>query len=101
MTDYRQGEIRGYGPYGKVVVLSTDEVSNGGFPVVAPVNRDGEDIPPYMVGLADQDPIRGAVDVARLSHVPEPDKYLGEAVGLLSGATMERVRNAVLDLFEE
>lgn len=98
----RQGEIRDYSlrsGRGRVVVVSRDEVSNGAHPIVVPIQRGTDDIPPFLVALADQDPMAGTVNVAKLAFA-NPDA-LGEPIGLVTGDTWQRLREAVVGLFDD
>ena len=94
-----QGEIYNHlvaGARYRVVVVSSDAHNATGRPAwIAPVRHGGIDAPPYLVVLADTDPLGGAVDIDRMIRaVPA-----GEAIGLLTGATVERVRQAINTLF--
>jgi mRNA interferase MazF len=97
-----QGEVRelrlGQHRY-RVVVVSSDAYNVAEPAVlVAPLRRRAADVPPYLIAMADQDPVGGTVDVGLLAHVEQP--ALGEVVGILTGATMARVRDALHVLFQ-
>lgn len=92
----RQAEVRDY-QKGRVVVLSNDVVNHEAYPIVARLHGRMEETLPYLIGTVEQDPIRGAVDVGLLGFA-NPDA-LGEPVGMLTGATMARVLDAVRALF--
>ncbi len=92
----RQGEVYTYGR-GRIVVLSNEEV-NETYPIAAPLGRGTQDLPPFMVALADQDPIAGTVHVGRLAFC-DPT-LLEKPAGLLTGATMSRILESVHTLFE-
>jgi mRNA-degrading endonuclease toxin of MazEF toxin-antitoxin module len=97
----RQGEIRDYhlpSARGRVVVVSRDEVSNGTYPIVVSIQRGTDDVPPFLVALAEHDPMAGTVDVARLAFA-DPDQ-LSEPIGLVSGDTWSRLRDAIMSLFD-
>ncbi len=96
MSVIRQGEIRGY-QSGRVVVLSSDVTNEDAYPIVAPIFGRQEDLPPYLIGTAEEDPVKGAIDVARLVYA-NPDR-LGESIGMLTGKSLGRVLDAVERLF--
>jgi mRNA interferase MazF len=62
---------------------------------VAPVRHGRTDIPPYLVALHDADPLGGAVDLDRLRRAA-PN---GQLLGLVTGATMSRVRESISAVF--
>jgi mRNA interferase MazF len=64
-------------------------------PWAVPIRHGTLDAPPYLVALADPDPLGGSVDVDRLSRVAPT----GQPIGIVSGATMQRVREAIYTLF--
>jgi mRNA-degrading endonuclease toxin of MazEF toxin-antitoxin module len=90
-----QGEIREYGS-AKVVVLSNADTNEDGFPIVVLIERGRDDWPPYKIRLGEQDPVAGVADVARVGAVAPA--RLGPMVGLMSGATLQRLRDAVGEL---
>jgi hypothetical protein len=65
--------------------------------VDAPIRHGGANIPPYLIALADADPLGGGVDAYRLRRA-EPD---GQPVGIITGGTMQRVREAVYTVFAD
>jgi mRNA interferase MazF len=93
-----QGEIYDYAvnnAHFRVLVVSSDAHNMIRTPWVAPIRHGRTDIPPYLVALVDADPVGGAVDLDRLRRgLPN-----GDPVGLVTGATMSRVRAAVATVF--
>jgi mRNA-degrading endonuclease toxin of MazEF toxin-antitoxin module len=98
----RQGEIRawlddtGRDTGMRVLVVSGDEVNEDIHPIVVPLRRGRDDYPPYLVSLAEQDPVAGTANVAQLGF--ELERQLGEVIGIVTGATMERIRQAIQEL---
>jgi mRNA interferase MazF len=94
-----QGEVYDHvidGSRYRILVVSSDAHNDTGkTPWVVPIRHGGIDAPPYLVALADTDPLGGTVDVDRLTRV-DPN---GSPVGILTGATVERVRHAISTLF--
>jgi hypothetical protein len=94
----RQGEVYDHtigGARFRVLVASSDTHNATRVPWVAPIRHGRVDIPPYLVALVDADPLGGAVDLDRLRRATPT----GEPVGLLTGATTQRVREAIYALF--
>jgi hypothetical protein len=94
----RQGEVYDYSVRGeryRVLVVSTDVHNEVRLPWIVPIRRRAVDAPPYLVALRDQDPVGGSADVDRLDRAPLD----GEPVGMITGATMQRVREAIHTLF--
>jgi mRNA interferase MazF len=60
--------------------------------------RGATDLPPYAVALTEQDPITGVVVVNRMRRLPASTG--AERIGLVTGASMVRLTEAVRDLFE-
>jgi mRNA interferase MazF len=93
-----QGEIYDYtinNARFRILVVSSDAHNMIRTPWVAPIRHGRSDIPPYLVALLDTDPLGGAVDLDRLRRgLPS-----GDPVGLVTGATMSRVREAVATVF--
>lgn len=102
MSDIRQGEIRPLQtPFGldagiRMIVVSNDDVNESAQPIVVPIVRGRQDLPPYLIQLAEHDPHAGTVSVAQIGSVPA--QYLREPIGLVSGSTMERIREAITEL---
>jgi mRNA interferase MazF len=95
----RQGEIYDHTVNGsrfRVLVLSSDTHNVTRVPWVAPIRHGATDIPPYLVALVDADPLGGAVDLDRMRRA----RPAGEPLGLVTGATMNRVRNAIATVFD-
>ena len=64
-------------------------------PWVVPVRHRAVDALPYLVALSEADPLSGTADIGRLTQI----QVDGEPIGLVTGATMNRVRNAINDIF--
>lgn len=79
----------------RALVVSSDAHNEVRTPWLVPVARRSIDAPPYLVALADPDPIGGTADLDRLFRL-QPD---GEPLGTITGATMARVRDAINTLF--
>ncbi len=93
-----QGEIYEHEVAGsryRVLVVSGDAHNISRAPWVAPIRHGRADIPPYLVALHDTDPLGGAVDLDRLRRAT-PN---GDLIGLVTGATMNRVRESVTAVF--
>ena len=94
-----QGEIFDHvvegSPYRVAVVSSDAHNATGRPPWIAPLRHGRIDIPPYLVVLADTDPLGGAIDIDRMARAAPT----GEPIGLLTGTTVERVRKAIYTLF--
>jgi mRNA interferase MazF len=89
-----QGEIYEHDVNGvrfRVLVVSSDGHNQARTPWVAPIRHGRSDIPPYLVALHDADPLGGAVDLDRLRRAMPT----GQSLGLVTGATMNRVREAI------
>jgi hypothetical protein len=94
----RQGEIYNHAVNGsrfRVLVVSSDTHNITRTPWVAPIRHGTADIPPYLVALVDADPFGGAVDLDRLRRA-DPT---GAPLGLITGASMNRVRGAIAAVF--
>jgi mRNA-degrading endonuclease toxin of MazEF toxin-antitoxin module len=94
----RQGEIYDYDVAGaryRVLIVSADAHNEVRTPWVVPLRRGKLSAPPYLVPLVDADPVGGTADIDRLDRAP----VSGESVGIISGATMERIREAIHTLF--
>ncbi|MCP2325880.1 mRNA interferase MazF [Hamadaea flava] len=85
------------GPSVRVVVLSNEIHNSVSWPVCAYLTRRATPLVPTMVPLADPDPVGGAVDLATLGTI-NPDRLSGP-VGMLTGASLARIGEAVRALF--
>jgi mRNA interferase MazF len=86
----------------RVLVLSSDsfnERSNAS-PYCAPIvrQRGAVELPPYAVALTEQDPITGVVVVNRMRRLPASTG--AERIGMITGASMARLSEALRSLFE-
>jgi mRNA interferase MazF len=86
----------------RVLVLSADgynERANAS-PYCAPIvrQRGATELPPYAVALTEQDPITGVVVVNRMRRLPA--SVGAERIGMVTGASMARLAQAVRELFE-
>ena len=86
----------------RVLVLSSDsfnERSNAS-PYCAPIvrQRGAVELPPYAVALTEQDPITGIVVVNRMRRLPASTG--AERIGMVTGASMARLSEALRGLFE-
>lgn len=79
----------------RVLVVSTDAHNDVRTPWVAPIRHGTLDAPPHLIALADVDPLGGSIDLGRLDMVP----VTGTPIGIVTGATMQRVREAIQTLF--
>lgn len=101
-----QGEVWTIGDRGdlryRVVVLSGDVHNDrpNASPFCAPVVRQHGtiDLPPFVVPLTEADPLSGVVVVNRMRRL-RPGAG-AERIGMVTGASMARLREAVRDLFE-
>jgi mRNA-degrading endonuclease toxin of MazEF toxin-antitoxin module len=94
----RQGEIYGHviaGSRYTVLVVSTDAHNEVRTPWVVPIRRGTMDAPPYLVALIDPDPLGGSADVDRLARISPG----GTPIGIITGATMQRIREAIHTLY--
>lgn len=94
----RQGEFYDHEVRGhryRVLVVSSDAHNAVAMPWVVPVRHGSVDAPPYLVAMSEADPLSGTADIGRLTQV----SVTGEPIGLVAGATMHRVRNAINDIF--
>lgn len=96
----RQGEIydrtvadRRY----RVLVVSADAHNDVRVPWVVPIRHGQVDAPPYLVALVDADPVGGTADLDRLDRV----RPTGDPVGIVTGATMRRVGEAITIVFAD
>ncbi len=90
----RQGEIYDYRGI-RALVVSADAHNEVRAPWLAPIYRGNLDTPPYAVALIEPDPLAGFIDLDRLGR-GAPD---GQPIGIVTGATMARVRDAINTVF--
>jgi mRNA interferase MazF len=69
-------------------------------PFCAPIvrQRGATELPPYAVALTEQDPITGVVVVNRMRRLPA--SVGAERIGMVTGASMARLAEAMRGLFE-
>ena len=104
----KRGEIWTVGDRGdlryRVLVLSADTHNNrpNAAPICAPIVRlrgsTDTDLPPFAIPLAEQDPMTGVVVVSRMRRLPH--SVGAERIGMVTGASMARLNEALRDLFE-
>jgi mRNA interferase MazF len=86
----------------RVLVLSGDTHNerNNASPYCAPIvrQRGSTELPPFAVALTEQDPITGVVVVNRMRRLPA--SVGAERIGMVTGASMARLTEAMRDLFE-
>ncbi|MEQ4303428.1 type II toxin-antitoxin system PemK/MazF family toxin [Plantactinospora sp. B6F1] len=86
----------------RVIVLSGEGHNDrpSASPYCAPIvrQRGSGELPPFVVPLAETDPVTGVVVVNRLRRVPSAVAV--ERVGMATGASMARIGEALRDLFE-
>jgi mRNA interferase MazF len=87
----------------RVLVLSGDSYNErtNASPYCAPIVRQrgaATELPPYAVALTEQDPITGVVVVNRMRRLPA--EVGAERIGMVTGASMARLADAMRDLFE-
>ncbi|HEX5595485.1 MAG TPA: type II toxin-antitoxin system PemK/MazF family toxin [Micromonosporaceae bacterium] len=86
----------------RVVVLSGDAHNDRpkASPFCAPVVRQhgATELPPFVVPLVEADPLSGVVVVNRMRRMRATAG--AERIGMVTGASMARLREAVRDLFE-
>ena len=86
----------------RVLVLSADTYNerDNASPFCAPIvrQRGVTELPPYAVPLTEQDPITGVVVVNRMRRLPASTG--AERIGMVTGASMARLADAVRALFE-
>ena len=101
MSGFSQGEVRVWvqaqgSARQLVTVVSSDLTGEYGRPLVVPVVGRWADLYPYVVPLADGDPVDGSVVVGMLRYVER--EWLGETVGRLTGASLHLILDAVFEL---
>jgi mRNA interferase MazF len=87
----------------RVLVLSADSYNEraNASPFCAPIVRQRgavEQLPPHAVALTEQDPITGVVVVNRMRRLPASAG--AERIGMVTGASMSRLADALRNLFE-
>jgi mRNA interferase MazF len=86
----------------RVLVLSADTFNDrsNASPYCAPIvrQRGAVELPPYAVALTEQDPITGIVVVNRMRRLPASTG--AERIGMVTGASMNRLAEALRGLFE-
>jgi mRNA interferase MazF len=87
----------------RVLVLSGDSYNErkSAAPYCAPIVRQRgatTELPPYAVALTEQDPITGVVVVNRMRRLPAETG--AERIGMVTGASMARLTDAMRELFE-
>ena len=86
----------------RVLVLSGDSYNDrkNAAPFCAPIvrQRGATELPPYAVALTEQDPITGIVVVNRMRRLPA--SIGAERIGMVTGASMVRLAEAMRSLFE-
>jgi mRNA interferase MazF len=86
----------------RVLVLSADSYNErkNASPFCAPIvrQRGATELPPYAVALTEQDPITGVVVVNRMRRLPA--EIGAERIGMVTGASMSRLTEAMRGLFE-
>lgn len=97
----RQGEVYRLrdrdGVQRTILVVTGDGFNVVAAPHTAIVVRRAPLPSPYLVRLAEEDPVAGVVSLARLYPV---DADLGDPVGMLTGATWARIREALGLMFD-
>lgn len=91
--EFYDHEVRGH--WYRVLVVSSDAHNAVAMPWVVPVRHRAVDALPYLVALSEADPLSGTADIGRLAQVGVE----GEPLGLVTGATMSRIRNSINDIF--
>jgi mRNA interferase MazF len=86
----------------RVLVLSSDDHNDrkNASPFCAPIvrQRGATELPPFAVALTEQDPITGVVVINRMRRLPA--SIGAELIGMVTGASMARLTDAMRDLFE-
>src|SRR5690242_12458050 len=86
----------------RVLVLSADTFNDrtNAAPFCAPIvrQRGATELPPFAVALSEQDPITGVVVVNRMRRLPASTG--AERIGMVTGASMVRLAEAMRSLFE-
>jgi mRNA interferase MazF len=102
----RQGEVYditvGGGRFRAVVISADHHIATGHPPLCAPLLRTSVSdarLRPYLVALTDADSVAGVVQVGKVTAVAIPSD--AQPVGMLSGASMHRIVDAVCDLLRD
>jgi mRNA interferase MazF len=86
----------------RVLVLSGDAYNEraNAAPFCAPIvrQRGATELPPFAVALSEQDPVGGVVVVNRMRRLPA--SVGAERLGMVTGASMAKLAEAVRGLFE-
>ena len=86
----------------RVLVLSADSYNDrsNATPFCAPIvrQRGSTQLPPFAVPLTEQDPVTGVVVVNRMRRLPADTG--AERIGMVTGASMARLTEAMRNLFE-
>ena len=86
----------------RLLILSGDSYNDrkNAAPFCAPIvrQRGATELPPYAVALTEQDPITGVVVVNRMRRLPA--SIGAERIGMVTGASMVRLAEAMRSLFE-
>jgi mRNA interferase MazF len=86
----------------RVVVLSGDAHNDrpSASPFCAPIvrQRGSTTLPPFVVPLAETDPLSGVVVLNRMRRLPASAG--AERLGMVTGASMAQLSDALRDLFE-
>jgi mRNA interferase MazF len=86
----------------RVLVLSADSYNerSNPTPFCAPIvrQRGTTELPAFAVALTEQDPITGVVVVNRMRRLPA--SIGAERIGMVTGASMARLTEAMRHLFE-
>jgi mRNA-degrading endonuclease toxin of MazEF toxin-antitoxin module len=102
----RQGEVYdvivGGGRFRAVVISADHHIATGHPPLCAPLLRQSVsdvELRPYVVSLTDTDSVSGVVQVGKVTAIRIPAG--AEPVGTLSGASMQKIVEAVCDLLHD
>ena len=86
----------------RVLVLSADSYNDrsSASPYCAPIvrQRGVVELPPYAVARPEPDPTPGCGGTNRMRR--RPAEVAADRIGMVTGASMDRVAKAVRDLFE-
>ena len=79
----------------RVIVVSSNVHNAVMTPWVVPIRHGHRDAWPYAVPLVDPDPLGGTADMNRLERA----QPAGQPLGIVTGATMQRLREAIAAVF--